>query len=177
MGLKNLFFVLLCIGTCACSQDEEEYITTHSNHNENSHYVANRSVIRSSSNVMTWTGEIKTNRSRRVKKVFGPDFSSYIPAGIYICYEYTVEAYPPEDNSIIYKSVVDNACGFMPKATSKENIQRGTRAIKYGNSYILRTLCYEIICRSDGATPSKPLFIPCRPEDVVLKYKPIKIAE
>lgn len=55
MGLKNLFFVLLCIGTCACSQDEEEYITTHSNHNENSHYVANRSVIRSSSNVMTWT--------------------------------------------------------------------------------------------------------------------------
>lgn len=84
MGLKILFFVLLCIGTCACSQDEEEYITTHSNHNENSHYVANRSVIRSSSNVMTWTGEIKTNRSRRVKKVFGPDFSSYIPAGIYI---------------------------------------------------------------------------------------------
>lgn len=171
--------LLLATVLLSCSSDDA-YDSDAAFQKEYATRAPYKNMAKASSEIKVWTGEKKIVKSRKVKIILGPEYDAYIPSGIYIGYEYTISAQTPENENLIYRNAIDDACGFLPKSTSVKVIQRGTRAYESEiseNSYILKTICFQILSRIDGATPSKPLYIPCRPEDAVLKYKVVSIAD
>lgn len=128
------------------------------------------------SDVQTWTGEKKIVELKNVKYALGPAYRFYIPQGVYICDKYTIVAKTPENPNIIYRNAIDDECGFLPNSGSIKTIQRGTRAVQSDdseNSYTLQTYCIHVKYSLTGA--HYDIYIPCKPEVALLKYKIISL--
>ncbi|MCR5078192.1 MAG: hypothetical protein K6A82_09175 [Prevotella sp.] len=138
--------------------------------------VYTRAVSSASDEVHLWTGDKVIHKKTNVKVLFSSAYRFYIQPGTYLCDVYRIRAVTPENESIIYRNAVDDACGFMPFKSTPTTIQRGTRAAQTDeseNSYLLETICFRIISNTGGAQYPRDYYIPCKPEEAVLKFKQI----
>lgn len=122
--------------------------------------------------INTWTGE-RSMRTYTKQKVLMGAGTPMGATGIYICDVVEISATTDADPNLIYRSVVDNECGYVPNTIDDPSPVIGTQAADIAGqySYTLKTVCYRIISNTAGIQFPSNYWIPCPPEQAKLKYQ------
>lgn len=122
--------------------------------------------------VNVWTGEKRITTYTK-QKILMNGAMPMGATGVYICDVKEITAVTSANPNMIYRSVEDNDCGYISSTVSTSSPVIGTSAVENvgQNTFTLKTTCYRIISNAAGMQYPSNYWIPCPPEEALLKYK------